>query len=56
MNTNKSLSNFGKELQLANFDSKFNNANSTLKLFSGNFGMESTCAILLQNHITQILQ
>jgi hypothetical protein len=55
MNTNKGLNDFGKELQLANFNSKSNNTNSTSKSFNGNFGMESTCAILLQNHITQIL-
>ncbi len=54
MNTNKGLSDFGKELQLANFDSK-SNINSTSKPFSGNFGMESSCVVLLQNHITQIL-
>jgi len=55
MNTNKGLSDFGKELQLANFNSKSNNTNSTSKSFNGNFGMESICGILLQNHITQIL-
>jgi hypothetical protein len=45
MNTNKGLSDFGKELQLANFDSKSNNTNSASKPFSGNFGMESTCVV-----------
>jgi len=45
MNTNKGVSDFGKDLQLANFDSKSNNTNSTSKSFNGNFNMESTCAI-----------